>query len=91
MIESADLEAVIDLLAVGFWRAPHSYWEGVIDRVAMYHTPEGVPKYGYLLQTMTRWRVADDLHDPRGRWRNHRSVQSNQATMSTRSFAPRYG
>jgi hypothetical protein len=50
MIEPADLEGVIDLLVIGFWRAPRSYWEGVIDRLTMHHTPEGYPKYGYLLE-----------------------------------------
>ena len=49
-IEPADLDGVIDLLMLGFWRAPRSYWVGVMHRLAAHQTPEGFPKYGYMLE-----------------------------------------
>lgn len=49
-IAPADLEGVINLLTIGFWRASRNYWVNVIDRLTQHPTPEGFPKYGYLLE-----------------------------------------
>lgn len=49
-ITPADLEGVIDLLTIGFWRLPRNHWVKVFDRLMRHQTPEGFPKYGYLLE-----------------------------------------
>lgn len=49
-IAPPDLEALIDLLTKGYWRAPRSYWAGVIERLTEHQTPQGYPKYGYLIE-----------------------------------------
>jgi hypothetical protein len=49
-IEPSDLENIIDLLMAGFWRCPRSYWAGVMQRLSTHQTPEGFPKYGYMLE-----------------------------------------
>jgi hypothetical protein len=49
-IEPSDLDGIIDLLTAGFWRNPRSYWVGIMQRLSMHRTPEGFPKYGYMLE-----------------------------------------
>ena len=45
-----DRERIIDLLARGFGQAPREHWSRVLSVLAAHHTPEGYPKYGYLLE-----------------------------------------
>ena len=47
----SDLEAVADLLAVGFPKRPRSYFAGVLDLLSRRTPPEGCPKYGFMLET----------------------------------------
>jgi hypothetical protein len=49
-IRPPDLESLIDLLTTGFWRHPRGYWAGVIQRLTDHPTPDGFPKYGYMLE-----------------------------------------
>jgi hypothetical protein len=45
-----DLDGVIDLLTKGYWRSPRSYWMNVIERLTKHQTPQGYPRYGYLVE-----------------------------------------
>jgi hypothetical protein len=45
-----DLEQITDLLMKGFWRAPRQYWQHVLNVLTMHNTPDGYPKYGYMLE-----------------------------------------
>jgi hypothetical protein len=49
-IEPSDLNGIIDLLTAGFWRYPRRHWAGIMQRLSMHQTPEGFPKYGYMLE-----------------------------------------
>ncbi|MGJ5134870.1 acyl-CoA acyltransferase [Bradyrhizobium oligotrophicum] len=49
-IGASDLDAVADLLARGFPRRPRRYWSSGLQRQAARPTPEGYPRYGYLLE-----------------------------------------
>jgi hypothetical protein len=51
-IESADLESVIDLLTIGFQHSRNrSYWANAINRLSKHPTPDGYPRFGYLLES----------------------------------------
>ena len=51
-IEDADLASVVDLLKKGFGaRRSRRFWRKVIDRLISRVPPDGLPKYGYLLQS----------------------------------------
>jgi hypothetical protein len=45
-----DLDPVVDLLTEGFWRSSRDYWMGAIGKLTEHPTPEGYPKYGYVLE-----------------------------------------
>jgi hypothetical protein len=50
-IGQADIESVIELLTDGFGRyRDKGYWVGAMRRLSRHNTPEGYPKYGYLLE-----------------------------------------
>lgn len=62
-----DLDGVIDLLTKGYWRSPRSYWMSVIERLTTHQTPQGYPRYGYLVENdgTLVGVIFDDLHRPR--------------------------
>lgn len=49
LIEASDLDAVITLLGVGFPDRPTAYWRRGLERHRARALPDGVPRYGYLL------------------------------------------
>lgn len=49
-ITSADEDAIIDLLTKGFWRVPRAHWARVMHILAVHASPEGYPRYGFLLE-----------------------------------------
>jgi hypothetical protein len=49
-IKSEDLEAVCDLLAIGFPARPRKYWTTAVERLTAREPLEGCPKFGYLLE-----------------------------------------
>jgi hypothetical protein len=48
-IEAADIGAIIDLLCVGFIRRDRTYWEAALRQRTAHRTPDGFPRYGFLL------------------------------------------
>ncbi len=48
-IGTADLDAVIDLLQVGFPTRSKAYWQAGLQRLAAVPPPDGMPRFGYLL------------------------------------------
>jgi hypothetical protein len=42
---------VIDLLVRGFPKKPRAYWTRALARLALRSTPEGLPRFGYLLES----------------------------------------
>ena len=51
MIESADLEGIVDLLTIGFIRTrKKAYWQEVIRRLSARTVPDGYPRYGYMIE-----------------------------------------
>jgi hypothetical protein len=50
-IAAADLPAVAELLASGFAGRSREFWSGVLARLAAHPTPDGLPKYGYMLDS----------------------------------------
>ncbi len=48
-IQAADLDAVADLLTTGFPRRDRGYWVAALRYLKERDTPEGLPRYGYLL------------------------------------------
>lgn len=49
-IEDADLPAVIDILCEGFPRRDAAYWRAGLARLAARQVPEGMEKYGYVIE-----------------------------------------
>jgi hypothetical protein len=49
-IEELDLNAVADLLTRGFPRRTRKYWTNALQRLGGHATPEGYPRFGYLLE-----------------------------------------
>ncbi|WP_315740615.1 acyl-CoA acyltransferase [Bradyrhizobium sp. SZCCHNR1093] len=49
-IGDSDLDAITDLLTRGFPRRPRGYWSSGLQRQAARPTPDGYPRYGYLLE-----------------------------------------
>lgn len=49
-IAFADADAIAALLAEGFPLRSKSYWRGVLDCLEARTTPEGFPKFGYMLE-----------------------------------------
>jgi hypothetical protein len=49
-ITKSDFESVAALLARGFKRRTRHYWLRALDRLATRQTPEGFPRYGYLIE-----------------------------------------
>ena len=49
-ITDADAADVVDLLTRGFRRHKQQFWQRALERIATHPTPEGLPKYGYLLE-----------------------------------------
>ena len=50
-IARSDRDAVVRLLNKGFgWRRSRRFWERLLDRLERRTVPDGMPKYGYLLE-----------------------------------------
>jgi hypothetical protein len=49
-IMPSDLEGVTDLLTTGFWQVPRDHWVNAFRRLSTHQTPQGFPKYGYMLE-----------------------------------------
>jgi hypothetical protein len=51
-IAPADLDAVVQLLKKGFgFRRSRAFWQRVVDRLEGHVPPNGLPKYGYVLES----------------------------------------
>jgi hypothetical protein len=50
-IKERDLEAVASLLANGFRTHDEKFWLGAFAQLRRHATPQGLPKYGYLLES----------------------------------------
>jgi hypothetical protein len=50
-IEEGDIPAVADLLAHGFPHRGNQFWRHALDQLTRRDPPDGLPKYGYLLET----------------------------------------
>lgn len=50
-IGATDLDGVIDLLTVGFPRRARQYWSEAIARLAARDVPDGLPRFGYVLES----------------------------------------
>lgn len=50
-ITDRDVDRVIDLLTRGFEVRSRGYWQRALQRLGQHPGPEGMPKYGYLLET----------------------------------------
>ena len=50
-IRESDVTAVARLLARGFARRSHEFWLDVFARLSKHPVPEGLPRYGYLLES----------------------------------------
>jgi hypothetical protein len=51
LIAATDIAAVVELLKSGFGRQrSRGFWRRMLERLASYSTPPGMPKYGYLLE-----------------------------------------
>ena len=50
-IEERDLGAVVSLLAHGFRTRGEKFWRDAFAQLRRHATPEGLPKYGYLLES----------------------------------------
>jgi hypothetical protein len=50
-IRVSDIPAVADLLASGFRDRPHDFWLQVFARLTEHAPPDGLPKYGYMLES----------------------------------------
>jgi hypothetical protein len=53
-IRAADTAAVVGLLGRGFQLRPRDYWQRALATLAAHPTPEGLPKFGYLLESDER-------------------------------------
>lgn len=51
LIGHADVEAVANLLHEGFPRRPTAEWMAALNRLCSYPTPDGFPRYGYMLES----------------------------------------
>jgi hypothetical protein len=52
LIASTNLAAVVQLLNEGFRpRRSRAFWQGVLDRLESHTPPNGLPKYGYVLES----------------------------------------
>jgi hypothetical protein len=49
----ADLDAIADLLAVGFPKRSRGHWVAALKLLSHRDAPEGFPRYGYMLETGT--------------------------------------
>jgi hypothetical protein len=50
MIVESDLPALVDLLARGFPARDRNYWARALDTLTQRKAPEGLPRFGYLLE-----------------------------------------
>jgi hypothetical protein len=50
-IEESDIDAVAALLTRGFPSRGNEFWHHALDQLTQREPPEGLPKYGYLLET----------------------------------------
>jgi hypothetical protein len=50
-IEEGDIDAVAALLTRGFPSRGNEFWRHALDQLTRRDPPEGLPKYGYLLET----------------------------------------
>lgn len=49
-IGAADCDAIADLLTAGFRVRPRAFWVRALERLSAHPTPQGYPKFGYLLE-----------------------------------------
>ena len=49
-IDRADIDALVDLLTRGFRVRTRDFWVRALRRLEQHSTPQGFPKYGYLLE-----------------------------------------
>ena len=49
-IGQSDIDGVVGLLASGFPLRSRDYWRRALEKLGSHPTPEGLPKYGYLLE-----------------------------------------
>jgi hypothetical protein len=50
-IEESDVPGVADLLTRGFPNRSSEFWRHALDQLTLHEPPQGLPKYGYLLET----------------------------------------
>jgi hypothetical protein len=50
-IEQADVPAIVDLLTRGFPSRGGEFWQHALDQLTAREPPDGLPKYGYLLES----------------------------------------
>jgi len=50
-IEQTDVPAIVDLLARGFPSRGSAFWRHALDQLTQRQPPDGLPKYGYLLES----------------------------------------
>src|SRR5882757_5773559 len=50
-IGEPDIPAVADLLARGFCSRPRRFWLHVLSALSEHRAPQGLPKYGYLMES----------------------------------------
>ncbi len=50
-ITDRDVDGVVDLLTRGFEVRSHDYWQRALQQLGRHQAPEGMPKYGYLLES----------------------------------------
>lgn len=67
-IEADDLDAILDLLCEGFTRLPRGQWVAALEVLGTRPTPEGMPRYGYMLESDGRavgvlLVIASEMHD----------------------------
>src|SRR5262245_15833790 len=46
----ADIDSIVNLLAVGFRKRTRDFWMHAFRRLSEHPTPQGLPRYGYLLE-----------------------------------------
>lgn len=50
-IDDRDVDSVVDLLTRGFEVRSRDYWQRALQQLGRHQAPEGMPKYGYLLES----------------------------------------
>ncbi|MCB1494718.1 MAG: acyl-CoA acyltransferase [Bauldia sp.] len=91
-IAESDLDSVIDLLVRGFPRRDRAYWQRGLGRQAVRPVPEGVPRFGYMLDCDGRavgvLLVLGDAAHVDGRLEARCNLSSWYVDPEYRSYAP---